>query len=421
MKKALQLVLISSCLLVTGCTGESASNNTYEEVVQEVISTDDSVKVLTKDLIGINDDGSYLVQVEVKVGDDVENLYQIYCRIDQNGAILNTYEDIEAMTCFTNGQSIASVKKVNPASNSDEEVNLYGLMSPSGEWLVEPQYNSIECLNKNFYKVAREKFDDFGSLGYDYRVINNKGNLVLEMVEDDTLFLNETTDFIYYKDKIYTYEGESFTSDLDLGQEYYDEIYREGYYVVKALDTDIEYYVSGDGSVQTNENQDVEFMNPSKNTYWKWHEEIDGYVYYVNDVETAVQGSSAPVIPDEHDRIIFSNQNGEYSIALTDGTLVTEKLYKDIQPFNSAGYALARQLREDQSGGYWVVLDTNGKEVITTEAQIVEAELYMPQVGIRDEAGNEQYKLLNLYTLELVDEQQLMINFVQTLESQYKR
>ena len=412
----MKLFLLSSCLLVTGCGRDSSNNSTYEEVIQEVISKDDAVRVLTKELLGINDDGSYLVQAEIVVGEQ-EELYQIYCRIDQNGAILNTYEDIEEMTCFINEQSVAAVKKVNPNSNNEEEVTLYGIMNPSGEWIVEPQYNSIEYLNKNFYKVAVEKFDDFGSLGYSYNIINNKGQLIFEMVEDEELLLNETTDFIYYYDQLYTYAGEMIVPQLDLNQEYYDGTYRDGYYVVKEFHTDVEYYVAGDGTVKVNENQDAQFMNPSKNTYWKWNEETEGYDYYVNDIETAVKEVSSPVIPDEHDRIIFSNNQEEYGIALTDGTIVTKKLYKEIKPFNSAGYALARELREDHSGGYWVVLDTNGNEVITSETKIVEAELYLPLVGIRNEEGNEQYKLLNLYTLDLVDEDELIMNFIEALEN----
>ena len=83
MKKALNLVLLSGCLVMTGCGSNSSNNNTYEtykEVVQETISEDASTKVLTKELVGMNDDGSYLVQVEVKVGEQ-EDIYQMYCRI----------------------------------------------------------------------------------------------------------------------------------------------------------------------------------------------------------------------------------------------------------------------------------------------------------------------------------------------------
>ena len=93
MKKAIQLVLLSSCLIITGCDSEPSYNDNYEEVVQEIVSKDDSVKVLTKELKGINDDGSYLVQVEIKA-EEQDEIYQIYCRIDQKGAILNTYEGI---------------------------------------------------------------------------------------------------------------------------------------------------------------------------------------------------------------------------------------------------------------------------------------------------------------------------------------
>lgn len=423
MKKALNLVLLSGCLVMTGCGSNSSNNNTYEtykEVVQETISEDASTKVLTKELVGMNDDGSYLVQVEVKVGEQ-EDIYQMYCRIDGNGAILDIYEDIEKMTCFTNGQSIAAVKTVNSDSNSQDEVTLYGIMNPSGEWIVEPKYTSMEYLNKNFYKVAIEKFDDFGSLGYAYSVINNKGELVLEMIEDEKLLLNETTDFIYYYDQLYTYTGETIVPDLDLSKTYYDGTYRDGYCVLKDMDTDTEYYVSADGTSTVNENLEQEYTNPSKNTYWKWDYDLEGYFYYVNGVETAIKEAVAPVVPDAHNRIIFQNNKEEYGIALADGTLVTQKMYKEIKPFNRQGYALARELREDHSGGYWVVLDINGNEVITKEAKIVEAELYLPSVGIRDEEGNEHYKLLNLYTLDLVDEEQLMVNFVRTIERQYKK
>ena len=416
MKKAIQLVLLSSCLIITGCGSEPSYNDNYEEVVQEIVSKDDSVKVLTKELKGINDDGSYLVQVEIKV-EEQDEIYQIYCRIDQKGAILNTYEGIEKMTCFTHGQSIASVKKVNPNSNSNEEDILCGIMSPSGEWLIEPQYNSIEYLNKNFYKVALEKFDDYGSLGYAYSIINNQGKLVFNMEEDEMLFINEMTDFIYYDNQISTYAGDTIVPELDLSQEYYDGTYRDGYYVVRELDTDVEYYIAGDGTLKVNEDQEAEFMNPSKNTYWKWDYEMECYDYYVDGVKTSVKEVVSPVIPDEHDRIIFSNNEGEYSIASPDGTLITTKLYKEIKPFNSAGYALARELREDHSGGYWVVLDTNGNEVITKEAKIVEVEMHAPLVAIRNEEGNEEYKLLNLYTLDLLDEQQLIMNLVKALEN----
>lgn len=419
MKKTIKLILLSGCLMATGCGNTSSemnnTNDNNEEIVVEVVSEDGKMKVLTKELVGVNDDGTYLVKVVVKQGKE-EEIKELFCRIDKEGNILNTYENVESMTCFTNGQSIVGIRKTN--SISSDEVTLYGVMNPSGKWIIEADYNEIEPLNQNFYTLLKEKFDDFGSLGYAKTVVNNQGDFIIEIEPTETLFLNDTTDFIFYNGQIYSYTGEVSELDLDFSRHYDEQAYGEDYYVLRDVETEIQYYIKPDGSITTYENHDwnKEKINPFNNTYWKWDEDNMEFVYHVNDKATDIRDANSPAMPDTHGRMIVSNNKDESYIACPDGTIVSKKPYKMIKRFKNAGYVLAQELRENHTGGYWVVVDKDGNEVIGAEARIVEVNDDSPVVGIRNEEGNVQHKLLNLYTAEILDEFELMEKFVEALE-----
>lgn len=412
-------------------TSQDESNAFPGEISEDLLGKiiiKDNRKIIEKTYpVFINEDATMLIREQY---DLVGEYYLTFYRVDREGNILNVYDNliqgIKDDKFNEDGFAIVKLKSESQEPGKAGVLETMNVIMDVEGNLVYGQVLSIESASGNshktcFYKVISKKYDDYGLVGYEGKVLNKNFETILEMplyTEDHSpssmwekiYFTNE---FVFYDNRIITLDGKTLDTNLDL--------------------TGNEYIKTGDDYICVEKGNEILVVD--KNGLYKriavvpniFYTDVmfkDLYKYYdkskkmeilvCGDEEVYSTDGFLTLIAKTADKYILSNQigNDRYKLITIENNSVKESddVYYNI--INLQNHYATREIRENGEAGFWTIYDLDGNEVPLDEGRIVD--ISNENYNIKARINNEDvirrinYPVLrNENKLEIFDEEEL--------------
>lgn len=453
-KNLLIIYLIILIIFTIGCKERTTSETIHNEnegiknrinmdvkpIIPDETQEEEPLKIIIKDNRKIieknynpflNGDGTFMFSEQYDLNGDY---YSTYYRVDKEGNILNVYDDkidnINHQTFNDDGFAIVRLDRESQAPGKSGELEkMNTIMDVNGNYVIDPVY-SIEDTQGygtkvHFYKILKKKYDNYGIIGYEAKVLNSSLETLLEMSHynensQSNVWSNVyfTDEFIYYDDKIISTEG--YITNINLELEGNEEIRRshDSIYFIKENEVII---ITKDGIYNKFEifPNMHSISNISKDLYEYYDLDNKSRIYVYKDKEIYTTKSWLTLILQENDKYIFKEEvvkNKYKLIILENGSITsTDEEYYEISSLEN--HYATREIRDNGKPGFWSIYDSSGNEVVLKEGNIVQMYGHIiARINNNDVVKYLNWPILRKYNkLEIYDKDELRKLFLNNL------